>query len=148
VDKTKYGKYFITEFKELKKQIPWGRALEHKQETHLLRIDKDVIDEVSCFSWCNWFWPSIVKAKLEDRSTKPHSHNYDEIIGMVGTNFDDPYDLGGEIEINLGGEKHIITKSCLVYIPAGLEHGPFRELKMERPIFQFEFGMSGRHDST
>jgi hypothetical protein len=146
MDKTKYGKYFITGFGDLKNKNPWSRNVGKEEETKLLRIDENVIKGISFFSWCNWFWPSIVETKLEDRSTKPHSHTYDEIIGMVGTNFDDPYDLGGEIEINLGGEKHIVTQSCLVYIPAGLEHGPFRELKMERPIFQFEFGLNGIHD--
>ena len=146
MDKTKYGKYFITGFGELKQKNPWARSLGLKEETPLLRIDEEVIEGLPFFSWCNWFWPSIVEAKLEDRSTKPHSHTYDEIIGMVGTNFDDPYDLCGEIEINIGGEKHIVTKSSLIYIPAGLEHGPFRELKMERPIFQFEFGLNGTHD--
>jgi hypothetical protein len=82
----------------------------------------------------------------EARSTKPHRHEYAEMLGLIGTNFDDITDLGGEIEINMGGEKHIVTKSCLIYIPAGMEHGPFRELKMERPIFQFEVGLSPRHD--
>jgi hypothetical protein len=146
MDKTKYGKYFITEFGEPKHKNEWTRKVTSKDETKLLRIDKDVIKEISCFAWCNWFWPSIVNNKLEVRSTKPHSHTYDEIIGMVGTNPEDPYDLCGEVEINMGGEKHIVTKSCLIYIPAGLQHGPFRELKMERPIFQFEFGMNGIHD--
>lgn len=146
MDKTKYGKYFITGFGKPKHKNVWARTLKIIDETPLLRIDAEVMKGISFFAQCNWFWPSIVMNKLEDRSTKPHSHIYDEIIGMIGTDPDDPADLCGEIEINIGGEKHIVNKSSLVYIPAGLEHGPFRELKMDRPIFQFEFGLSGIHD--
>jgi hypothetical protein len=147
MDETKYGKYFIFGYGDLKhKKSAWGRETKVKDETPLLRIDREIIDGVNFFTQCNWFWPSLLKMKIEERSTKPHSHTYDEIIGMVGTNPDDPTDLCGEIEITIGGEKHIVNKSCLVYIPAGLEHGPFRELKMDRPIFQFEFGLNGIHN--
>jgi hypothetical protein len=103
MDNTKYGKYFITTFGEMKQKNPWARSLERKDETPLLRIDQDVINGIACFARCNWFWPSIVKNKLEVRSTKPHSHTYEEIIGMVGTNFDDPSDLGGEMR-SIGGK--------------------------------------------
>ena len=146
MDKTKYGKYFITGFGKPEHEIAWGRTLKLTDETPLLRIDAEVIKGISFFARCNWFWPSIVNNTLEERSTKPHSHTYDEVIGMVGTNPDDPTDLCGEIEINMDGEKHIVTKSSLVYIPAGLEHGPFRELKIDRPILQFEFGLNSIHD--
>ena len=146
MDETKYGKYFITGFTELKHKNSWARNVALKDETPLLRIDEEVMKGISFFTRCNWFWPSIIKTKLEVRSTKPHSHTYDEVIGLIGTNPDDPHDLCGEVEINMGGEKHIVTKTSLIYIPAGLEHGPFRELKMDRPIFQFEFGLNGIHD--
>jgi hypothetical protein len=145
-DTTKYGKYFFYGFGEAKKKKSWGRVVSVKDETPLLRLDATRLKGINCCSVCNWFWPSLVKEKLEKRSTKPHSHDYDEIVGMVGTNPDDPNDLCGEIEITIDGEKHLVTQSCLVFLPAGLEHGPFRELKMERPIFQFEFGLKGIHD--
>ncbi|HEX2958956.1 MAG TPA: hypothetical protein VHO70_19130 [Chitinispirillaceae bacterium] len=91
------------------------------------------------FVECTWFWPAMVKDRtLEQRSTTPHVHDYDEVLGLVGTNPDDPRDLGGETEVYLGGERHVITKSCLIYLPAGLEHGPFREVDIKRPIFHFE----------
>lgn len=146
MEKTKYGKYFISGFGEPGYDIPWGRTLKPEDETSLLRIDAEVFKGINFFARCSWFWPSIVDNTLENRSTTPHSHTYDEIIGMVGTNPDDPTDLCGEIEIIMDGESHIITKSSMVYIPAGLEHGPFRELKVDRPIFQFEFGLNGIHD--
>jgi hypothetical protein len=47
----------------------------------------------------------MVENKSLARSTKPHSHDYNEIVGISGTNFDDPWDLCGEAEITLNGEK-------------------------------------------
>ena len=146
MDETKYSKYFITAYEEPKHINPWAPNVKPKDETHLLRVDANNMKGIPCYAQCNWFWPSIVMNKIENRSTKPHSHKYDEIIGMVGTNPDDPHDLCGEIEINIGDEKHIVTKSCLIYIPAGQVHGPFRQIKMDRPIFEFEFGLNGIHD--
>ena len=87
----------------------------------------------------------MVENKSEERFTKPHVHDYDEIVGVIGTNWDHPWDLDGEVEFTLNGEKNVVTRSSLVYLPAGLEHGPFRELKMARPIFQFEAGMAKMH---
>ena len=66
-------------------------------------------------------------------------------LGLIGTNPDDPHDLGGEAEITLEGEKHVVNKSCLIYLPAGLEHGPFKQTKITRPIFHFNSGMTGTH---
>ena len=76
---------------------------------------------------------------------KPHMHDFPHILSFLGSNPLDYYDFDAEIEFYLGGERHIVTKTSLIYIPAGLEHGPFNQLKMERPIFQFDCNMSGKH---
>ena len=146
MDETKYGKYFISAYGEPGHINPWATKHKLPGELPLLRIDGEMFKGLTCFAQCNWFWPSKMNNKVEDRSTKPHLHKYDEIIGMVGTNPDDPYDLCGEVEINIGGEKHIVTKSTLILIPAGTEHGPFSELRIDRPIFEFEFGLNKIHD--
>jgi hypothetical protein len=66
---------------------------------------------------------------------KPHAHDFDEYIILMGTNTDvDRRDLGGEVELWLGGEKQVITRSCGVWIPAGLFHLPINFLRIDRPI--------------
>jgi hypothetical protein len=72
--------------------------------------------------------------------TEPHSHDYDEVIAFFGTNPNDPYDLGAEVELWLGDEKHIIKKSSLVFIPAGLKHCPLTFLRVDRPVFHYTTG--------
>jgi len=72
--------------------------------------------------------------------TEPHTHDYDEVIAFIGTDLNDPYDLGAEVELWLDDEKHIINKSCLVYIPAGLKHCPLTFLRVDRPVFHYTTG--------
>ena len=68
---------------------------------------------------------------------KPHMHATDEIIGFFGSNPDDPYDLGGEVEIWLEDDKHVLTRSCMIFVPAGLRHCPLTLNRVDRPIFHF-----------
>ena len=76
---------------------------------------------------------------------KPHTHDSDEIIGFYGNNADDPYDLGGEIEFWLEDEKHLLTRSCLLFIPAGMKHCPMILRRVDRPIFHFTVVVSGKY---
>jgi len=66
---------------------------------------------------------------------KPHAHDFDEYIIFMGTNAEeDRRDLCGEVELWLGGEKQLITKSCGVWVPAGLYHLPINFIRVDRPI--------------
>ena len=66
--------------------------------------------------------------------------DFDEVIAFFGTDPDDIHDLCGEVELWLGDEKHIIDKSCMVFVPAGLNHCPLRFNRVDRPIFYFTAG--------
>lgn len=68
---------------------------------------------------------------------KPHSHPGNEILGFLGSNPDDPSDLCGEVEIYIEGERHILTKSSYIYLPAGVKHLPLYINRVDRPIFHF-----------
>ena len=91
----------------------------------------------------SWFWPRKIPAvALADRpnAVKPHQHDFDEVLALFGTSREDPHDLCGELEVWLGNEKHIVTKSCIIYIPKGLIHGPIGFNRIDRPIFHFGCG--------
>ena len=70
------------------------------------------------------------------RSHPEHCHDFDEVVGFVGSNMDDPTDLGGEIDFVVDGEKMTITKTCFIYVPAGAKHGGLCFRKIDRPVFQ------------
>jgi hypothetical protein len=144
MEETKYGKYIITEMEMPAEQQSWSAKYRPQDKIDLLHINDDVI-KGAFYVQAGWFLPAITENKSPDRSTKPHAHTYDEIIGIFGTDTENPHDLCGEIEIWLDDEKHLITKSCLIFLPAGLKHGPFREIRVDRPIFHFDCGMSKKH---
>ena len=68
---------------------------------------------------------------------KPHVHDTDEIIGFFGSDPANPHDLGGEVEIWLEDEKHVIDRSAMVFVPAGMVHCPLVLNRVDRPIFHF-----------
>ena len=53
-----------------------------------------------------------------------------------------PEELGGEIEFHIDGEKHIFTKSTMVFLPAGLPHCPLVINRADRPIFHYSVLMA------
>lgn len=76
-----------------------------------------------------------------------HVHDdCDELIGFFGSDPDNPNDLGGEIEFTIGGEAHLLTKSSIIFAPAGVTHNPMRILRVDRPIFHFSVITKSMYD--
>ena len=65
----------------------------------------------------------------------------------LGTDPDNPMDLGAEVEMCMGPEmeKHIITKSTIMYLPAHFPHSPWRILKVTRPFLIITVNQSTEH---
>ena len=82
----------------------------------------------------NVSWYCKASTTVDD---KPHTHKEDEIIGFIGGDPAHPDDLNGEIEMYLEGERHIITKSAMLFIPAGMVHCPLTLKRVDRPIMHF-----------
>lgn len=77
-----------------------------------------------------------------------HVHDFDEMIGFIGSNPEDPYDLGGVIEIGINGELHRLTRSSIIFMPAGVKHLPLSIISLERPIFHFSISMNPVYTNT
>jgi hypothetical protein len=125
---TIYGKYFFTGSQEYREK--WGRIDAPFASRAVLSLGDELIKD-SMHIGLRWIlpggpWPP----------TKAHTHDADEVLGYIGTNPDDVTDLGGEVELYIGPEmeRHVITKTCLVWIPKHLVHCPMTYLKVERPI--------------
>jgi hypothetical protein len=130
MSESKYGKYIITDLivPEEKKKIEADYARYAKR---ILWMDKNVVD--GAFHM-NTAWYMNAATTLED---KPHAHDADEIIGFFGSDPDNPSELYGEIEMWMEDEKHVIRKSALLFVPAGMKHCPLILKRVDRPIFHF-----------
>ena len=87
----------------------------------------------------------LLKARPEVAEAQTHAHDYDETLGFFGTDFADPYDLGGEIELWIEGDRFMLDRSCLIFLPKGTYHCPLVIHKVERPIFHFSTGPGGAY---
>jgi hypothetical protein len=93
-------------------------------------LDDKVINGAFYVETC-WF------RKATPPGPKTHVHDHDEVLAFFGTNPKDSHDLGGEVELWIDGEKHLLTKSFIAFIPKGIKHCPLRVTRVDRPIFHF-----------
>lgn len=160
--------YIITEMKE-SVILAWGPPGEvradyvpgkNRMMEHVLYIDGDV-GTGTFYSECLWFFspdkidPDELEKMAKIRAMikpgtkvgpQPHIHPFDELFTFFGSNFDDPSDLGGEIEFVLEDQSMVFDKSCIVYIPAGMKHCPLNMKRMDRPLFHFSMGFTSSYD--
>ena len=130
----KYGKYIITEVIP-KEEAPWSPKFKPDELIPMLFVDSRVI-EGAFYVDSNWTLPAFAK----ESHGEAHSHDYDEVLGFFGSDPENPHDLYAEAEVHLGDEVHTVTKSCLIYIPKGTEHGPIDFKRIDRPMFHFSCG--------
>jgi quercetin dioxygenase-like cupin family protein len=136
--KSKYSQYVVTELKEPEERRKIA-PLYNKYAKRILWMDEDVVP--GAFN-LNASWYLKAGTTIDD---KPHNHDHDEIIGFFSNDAKKPHDLGGEIEIRLEDEKQIITKSCMIFVPAGMIHCPLILRRVDRPIFHFTVVRAGRY---
>lgn len=75
-----------------------------------------------------------------------HVHDVDEILCFYGSDPSDPYNLNAEIELIIGDESHVLTKSSLIYVPAGVSHSTPLVNSISKPVFHFSMVMSKVYD--
>ena len=130
MDRSNTAKYVVTELKmpEYQQKIDPEYS---KFAKRVLWLDDQVVE--GAFHM-NVSWYLKVATTFADQ---PHVHDTDEIIGFFGSDPADPYDLGGEVEIWLEDERHVIDRSCMIFVPAGMKHCPLAFTRVDRPIFHF-----------
>ncbi|OGO20170.1 MAG: hypothetical protein A2Z15_00535 [Chloroflexi bacterium RBG_16_50_11] len=124
--KMKYSKYFLHELPEEQRKKGFGRM-----PSMVAYTDNDIIAGSKYFS----------VMLMGEEATKgighgPHIHQDPELLVALGTDPNNPKDLGADMEMCMGPEmeSHIITESTMIWIPAKFIHAPFRILKVRRPF--------------
>ncbi|MBO6164636.1 MAG: hypothetical protein J6N77_06265 [Lachnospiraceae bacterium] len=126
------GKYILQELHDPNMGTPEYQAMYKKFAKRILWIDNNVVP--GSFQM-NTAWYHDIPEK--NPVFEEHVHEYDELIGFFGSNPEDPYDLGAELEVTLDGETHILTRTSLIFCPAGMKHMPLKFNRIDRPIFHF-----------
>jgi hypothetical protein len=127
-DQSKYGKYIIS--KDILQIVPEGYT-----GTSIYSHKGELKADVSMGYHC------VTKPILFSRT---HSHPNAEILCFIGGNPTDIKDFGAEVEMSLGPEleKHVITQTSCVSIPANLPHCPLNIKKVTKPIVFLEISLT------
>ncbi len=123
---SKYRKCFLNELTPEEREIGFGAS-----KMFVTFADSDIIEGCDYFS-AMWMGKSATKILGHG----PHTHPVPEVLVAIGSDPEHPEDLGAEFELFMGEEmeKHIITKSTLIYIPENTVHCPFIINKVTRPF--------------
>jgi hypothetical protein len=137
-DGTKYGKYIVSDLimPESKQKIDVDYR---KYARRILWLDDELVP--GAFHM-NTAWYLKPGPTLESTS---HTHDTDEIIGFFGSDPENPLDLNGEVEIWLEDEKHVIDRTSMIFVPAGMVHCPLAINRVDKPIFHFTTVTGGKY---
>jgi hypothetical protein len=111
----------------------------------LLWMDDTKVKGASFYMECIWLWEGRTTSGTTE---EPHVHDFDEVIGFISSDPDNPKELDARMEIILGDETHFLTKSCLVHVPAGMKHCPLTFREVNRPVFFFTLAPISRYGRT
>jgi hypothetical protein len=129
----KYQKYILEEYSLGGAPMRTGSPLDWRKT--IINISGNRV-EGACLA--SFVWYCNVDDPPGPNTNSSHIHDFDEILGFVGSDWEKPGDLCAELEFWMDDEKYIITKSCLVFVPKGLRHCPLKILKCDRPFFHFD----------
>ena len=124
----KYGKYILSD--TIRDSSP-VRPMESVPYMFVGENQSPVLKGVSCNVAINTV---SVPYMMGD---PPHKHEFDEFWYFLSGDARNMRDLGGIVEVALGDEweKHTITTTSAVYLPAGLVHAPIHVKKVDRPFY-------------
>ena len=112
-------------------------------------VNKDILRKIA------WTEESIIPGApyfeimwfCSEREPGPatHTHDFDEIVGFVGGDPENPEELNATVKFFLGDEWYTFTKSVIIFIPAGMDHSPMEFSSIKRPFIHFSGGSAGKY---
>ena len=138
----RYKNLIVSELKHEPEMSPEFRDIYQKFAKRILWIDDHVVP--GAFQM-NTSWYKAVPER--DPIFAEHAHESAEIIGFFGSDPENPNELYGEVQVDLNGEAHIITKSSMIFIPPNLPHA-IHIYRVDLPIFHFSAVTEGLYNGS
>jgi len=134
---TKFGKYFSSDV--LHESVKFPGLWDISSTRHLKRFGGGHLS-VDC----------ILITRAFMMVSQPHQHDFPQYLHFFSSSPDDQRLFDAEIEITLGedevhGEKHIIRRPTVLYIPAGLYHGPLNFKVIKKPVLFIDIALAGEY---
>ena len=134
LSKSKYAKYIVYGNETHGKMPDYMKETDPEYSRPMAYIDQVVIPDAEFGCDTRWLLPgdkSKAGQLMMDAHTEPHGTS----IVFADMNYEDITDLCAEVELWIGGEKHIINKSFGAYIPPNVEQGPMIIRNITRQTF-------------
>jgi hypothetical protein len=138
----KNAKYGVDYPKKNAKYPAYRTKVDPKIVKSIVTIDDEVVPGAEFYADTKWILP----AKADIKLCESHTHEFGEMLGFYGFNYDNIQDLGAEIEITIDNEKNVVDRSFAAYIPPGVQHGPIIIKNIVRPIFFVSSGRASRYE--
>jgi len=122
---SKYSKYLVR-----KPTYEAGvKNTKGRQIPTMTYMSNDLVPGCNTYLEFGWIW----EMPEPNPHIFEHTHDYDEIVLHIGSDPDNPENLGGEVEFVVGGEPLIFDKTTALFVPKGVKHGPLTWKKFRRP---------------
>ena len=126
---SKYEKYLIkTPIREVGRNV----VVKGRQLPAMTYMSNELVPGSNVYVEFSWIWdvPDPNPLIFE------HSHDYDQIVVRIGSDPNNPEDLGAEVEQVVGGEPLTVDRTHALYVPKGLKHGPITWKRVDRPLIE------------
>jgi hypothetical protein len=118
-----YEQYVIRS--PLREAAPQFKGLQSPSMTYMSSVQINAANLYIDYAWVK----DIVQPPIGQ-----HVHNQnDEIVLHIGSDPDNPEDLGADMTYGIGGDLLKHSNSYVIYLPKGLRHGPLTWQKFRRP---------------
>jgi hypothetical protein len=128
------AKYIVFSDKPNVKRPSYLHDTDPKYTRRMAYIDEEVIPGAEFGCETMWLLPGE-KSKAGQLMMDAHALPYGTSITFCSLNYEDITDRCAEVELWIGGEKHIIKKSFGAYIPPDMEQGPMIIRNITKQIF-------------
>jgi len=133
--KSQYSKYLVK--KPVYETGP--RNTTGRQSPTMTYMSNDIVPGANVYLEFGWIWDM----PRPNPHIPEHTHEYDEIVLHIGSDPNNPEDLGGEIEYVLGGEPLVFDTTSALFVPKGVKHGPLTWKKVTRPHIEMAIILGG-----
>ncbi len=131
---SKYARYMVYGTPADIKMPDFMRPLDPTYCRPMAYIDQTVIPDAEFGCDTRWLLPGDT-SKAGQLIMDTHTVPYGTSIAITSLNYDDITDLRAEVELWIGGEKHVINKPFWAYVPPNVSQGPMIVRNISKQLF-------------
>ncbi len=130
----KYARYLVFGTRDDVKRPDYMCPLDPRLCRPMAYIDQSVIPDAEFGCDTRWYLPGEGSEK-DQLIMEPHSVPHGTSIACIALNYDDITDLCAEVELWIGGERHLMSKGFWAYVPPYVTQGPLVIRKVRKQVF-------------